>query len=523
MGRKRRLRRGSASRGGKPHLTRPERVRLALEEMGPTFVKFGQLLSTRPDIVPPAYIQELEKLQDHVRHIPFDKIKRELGKQLTGPIRDHFREIDPDPIAAGSIAQVHRATTVEGYDAAVKIRRPGVARTVRVECEILEEMAGLVKTVFAMRENVDPVRLVGDLTRAINRETDLCNELRNLRGFQRNFEGDETVHVPTPYPEHCSAGVLTMEYVDGLKPTSREVLVQAGYDPDVIAQRGARFVLRQVFDFGTFHTDPHPGNMLVLDGNVVAPLDFGQVARLCRRNQMLLAEAVLAVVEQDPDRLVRAFQQQGMVGSQTDPRALSDDLEELLDIYHNLPLREIPFGRMVAQTFELIRQHEVQPPSEFALMLKSTMTVESLAQGLSSDFRLIDELRPYARRLALRQMDPRQLLKTAKQAADDSIRLAGRLPGDITAIIEKVRRGEFQLHIEHEHLDDLVRTMHRSSNRLSFALIIAGLLMASSFLAPQEGSLLGLVSLQTLGVLGYCAAAVLGLWLVGSIIRSRHV
>ncbi|MBS3735127.1 MAG: AarF/ABC1/UbiB kinase family protein [Phycisphaerae bacterium] len=526
VGRKARFRRRAKLHEGRterPKHTRPQRVRMALEELGPTFIKFGQLLSTRPDLVPPAYVAELEKLQDHCRPVPFAKIERELVRQLGGPIEENFRQFDRQPIAAGSIAQVHRAVTREGHTAAVKVRRPGVARTVRIECEILEEMAGLVKSVFALPEHVDPVRLVRELTAAVERETDLSNELRNLRRFARNFADDDTVHIPPAYDEQCAAGVLTMEYIDGVKPTSREALAAAGMDADLVAQRGARFVLRQVFDFGTFHTDPHPGNVLITDGNVVVALDFGQVARLGSRNQALLAEGVLAVVDRDAHRIVSAFQQEDLLSDKTDSRALADELEELLDVYHALPLNEIPFGQMMSQTFDVIRKHHVRPPAEFALMLKSVMTIESLARGLTTEFKLIEELTPYARRLTLEKADPRRLLKAARRAATDTLKLAGRLPGEVGTILTKVRQGDFQVHVRHEHLDDLVHTLDKSSNRLSFALIITGLLVGSSLLVPQDGSLLGLVRLQTLGVIGYCAAALLGLWLVGSIIRSRHL
>lgn len=502
--------------------TRPERFRGALEELGPTFVKFGQLLSTRPDLLPLEYTEELQRLQDEVRPVPWGQIRRTLESELGGRLDDHFQRIERAPIAAASIAQVHQAVTHEGNIVAIKILRPGVAEDIEVECEILEDLARLLKSTLSPEETIDPTRLVEELTEAVGKEVHLTNELRNLQRFQRNFQDDPTVHVPQAFPKYCTDRVLTMEYVEGIKPRNWERLVEAGLDPDVIAERGADFVLRQIFDFGVFHTDPHPANLLAMDGNVVAVLDFGQIARLGSSLQGLVGELVLAIVEQDADRLVRGFEQRDMLSDRTDVQHLTAEMEEMLDIYHSLPVKDIPFGRMMGQTFELIRRHHVRPPAEFSLMLKSLMTIESLAKGLNSDFQLIERLGPYARRLSMEQMDPRRLLRRTRRAAKDAIELAGRLPGDLSMIVSKFRRGDFQMHIQHEHLDSLVRTLDKSSNRVSFALIIAALLIASSMLVAQQGDILGIVGYQSLGVFGYLFAAVLGIWLVIGILRSRH-
>ena len=513
-------RRRDPAASGNEH-TRAQRVRMALEEMGPTFVKFGQLLSTRPDLVAPEYVEELRRLQENVAPVPLAAIQAEIAAELEGSLEDHFAQFDTAPVAAGSIAQVHRAVTVEGDEVAVKVRRPGAVRTVQIECEILEDLAGLVKKVFSLEENIDPVRLVGELTAAIGKETDLANELRNLERFRRNFADDPTVRLPKAFPKHCSGGILTMEFIRGQRLYNREDVLAAGLDPDLIAERGARFVLRQVFDFGLFHTDPHPGNLMAADGNVVVVLDFGQVARLNSANRTLLGELVLAIVENDPGRLVHALDEQDMLGGDTSVAEVTAEVEEVLDLYRSLPIGEVPFGRIMAQTFDSMRRNHVRPPAEFTLMLKSMATIESLARGLRSDFGLLEHLRPFARRLTLQQADPRRLVRLARQSLKDTIELARRLPADLRAIAAKARRGEIQVHVRHEHLENLVRTLDKSSDRVSFAMIIAGLLVASSMLVSQQGHVLGFISMQTLGVIGYMVAAVLGLWVLWSIVRSR--
>ncbi len=502
--------------------SRPVRARLALQELGPTFIKLGQLLSTRPDMLPQEYIVELEKLQDDVPPEAFELIQAEIEKELGAPLADLFASFEHHAIAAGSIAQVYRAVTREGHIVAVKVRRPGIVQALRTECEILLELAGLLKAGLPRDETIDPVRMVREFTTAVEKEVDFTNERRNLERFQRGFADDPTIHVPGTFDAYCTDAVLTMEFIDGVKPSTRQAVASAGYDPTVVADRGAAFVLRQIFDLGFFHADPHPGNFFVLAGSVLAPLDFGQVAHLTAADRQMLADLVLAIVDQDASRLVSTFERSEMLDVGTDLHSLVADMEEMLQQYHGMPLREIPFNKLMMQTFELMRKHRVRPPAQFTLMLKSLMTIESLARALNPDFQIIEHLRPYARRLAWERADPRKFARQARRAMLEGIELAGKLPENLSALMRRLRSGQVQVHIRHEHLETLIFTLHLSANRISFALIIAGLLVGSSILVTQAGSIFGLVRTQTLGLAGYVTAALLGLWLVISILRGRH-
>jgi ubiquinone biosynthesis protein len=509
-------------RAAKEH-TRPVRLRMALEELGPTFIKLGQLLSTRPDLIPAEYISELEKLQDQAPPEKTELIIAEIEKELGGKIDTLFASFDPQPLAAGSIAQVHHATTHDGKDVVLKVRRPDIVKIIQAETKMLEDIAVLLKVAFFEKNTIDPQQMVREFIAAVSQEVDLSIERRNQLRFYHNFKDDPAIHVPEVHEQYCSRGVLTMEYIDGIKCTDTEAIKQADLDPKIIAKRGAEFILKQIFEMGFFHTDPHPGNFFLLPGNVLAPLDFGQVAHLSIRDRELLNDIVLAVVDNDVARMVKGLDRFGIISLQTDVERLTVDLEELFVTYYAMPLRDIPVGKIIMQTFDIIRRHHVRPPSQFTLMLKSLMTIESFANSLDPQFQIIDSLTPYARKFSLREFDPKQILRNTQKVMRDTADLITRFPEDVNAILNKFRQGLLLVRIQHEHLESLSRSFDRSASRISFALIVAALLVASGMLVPQQGIVLGLVSLQTLGILGYIIAAIVGAWLIISIIRSRHL
>jgi len=504
----------------KKHRSRPERVRLALEELGPMFIKLGQLLSTRPDLIPPDYITELEKLQDKVKPEDSQPVKEELEKGLDKKIEDVFEGFDDEPLAAGSIAQVHRARLKSGEEVVVKIRRPEIMDEIRGECAILDDIASILKTTVFHDSTIDPERMVAELSEAVLKEADLGNERRNQIRFLNNFKDDETIHVPKVYEEYCSDNVLTMEYIEGVRPGDAEQVRAEGLDPKIIASRGADFVLKQIFEFGFFHTDPHPGNFFLLEDNVLAPLDFGQVARLSKKDRRLLNEMVLAVVDADAETMLAALEREDMLSERTDTEKVLRDLEQMLATYRDLPLKDIPFNSVMRQTFDIIRKNHIRPAAQFTLMLKSMMTIESFGRALDPDFDIVEHLKPYAKRFSMGGFEPKEAVKNLRKAFRQAGGLAYRLPDDVNNILQKVRKGKFQMRIHQEHLENLTYMLDTSSNRVSFALIIAALLIASSMLVAQEGMVLGLVSLQVLGLIGYLAAVIMGMWLLISMMRS---
>ena len=510
-------------RGKKPvqRHSRPVRVRLALEEMGPMFIKLGQLLSTRPDLIPKEYIRELEKLQDDVPPLPSREIIQELEHHLEDSIDSLFAEFDREPLAAGSIAQVHYGRLPTGEEVAIKIRRPGIVETIRAEIGILRDITNLLRIILFEDSEIDVQQMVEEFSRAILQEADLNHERQNLTRFRLNFQNDQTVRIPAFYRQFCTEGVVVMEYIHGLRPGTREDMLQAGLEPLTISENGTRFVLSQIFEHGLFHTDPHPGNLLIMENNVLAPLDFGQVARLGRGDLQLMNEMMVAIVDNDADILMRALDRHNMLSERTDENRLRGQMEAMLANYYGLPLAEIPFNELFAEIFDIIRNNHIRPPRQFTLMLKAMLTTENMATTMNPDYNIIEHLQPYAKRYRLRAMDPRNLSRNVRNAARGASELAARLPDDLNSIISKARTGKFQMRIHHEHLNELSDTLNKSSSRISFALIITGLLVSSSMLVPQDGTLLQLVTYQQLGIFGYLAAAMLGIGMIISIIRSR--
>lgn len=499
--------------------TTAERLRLALEELGPTFIKFGQILSVRPDLIPESFIKEFQKLQDEVPPFTAEQAKAKIEAQLSKPVEKLFSSFDDVPLAAASIAQVHRAVIEDGEQVVVKIQRPNIRSVIETDLNILFDLARLVERYIPESELYNPVGIVQEFAKTIRRELDFIREGRNIDRFRRNFQDDETVYVSQVYWELTTERVLTMEFIDGIKVSELDKLEAVGLDRKIIAHNGGQAILKQVFDFGFFHADPHPGNIFVLPNNVIAPLDFGMMGSLDEELMEIAGNLLTAIFKKDVNKIISAFTDIGILENTVDIRGLKLDLTDFLDRYYQVPLSQLDVGKIINELTEIIRKHHIMLPADLTLMAKAMVTEEGVGRSLDPNFDLINMAKPYVEKLMMRKLDPRRHLKEFASTMDDFNRLIKILPAEIRTIVTKIKKGDLNIKFEHKGLEHFISELDKASNRLSFSMIIAALIIGSSFIVQLDKGPL-IFGFNIIGILGYLIAAILGLWLVIAIIRS---
>ncbi len=503
-------------------LTQPVRLRLAMEELGPTFVKLGQILSTRPDILSREYIEEFKKLQDNVPSITAEAVRSQIQRELGYPVEDLFAEFSPIPIAAASIAQVHRARLRSGEQVVVKIRRPGIEQVISSDLEILMGLAYLIDQHIPASHIYDPIGIVKEFRRILSREMDFHREGRTIDRFALNFRDDPTVKVPKVFWEHTAEAVLTMEFIDGVKISSLQLLTARGHDLKAIARNGADSILKQVLIHGYFHGDPHPGNLYVLEGDVLCYLDYGMVGRLDEDLKFQLIELISAILDRDVDRVLNSLLFSGQMSEETDTQQLQRDLSEFIDDYYELPLQEINAGKLLTEFIDILSTYHIRFPSDLMLLAKALVTIEGIGRQLDPEFNMINHIKPFMGRLARERFNPAALSREAMRTIQGYSALMKSLPRDIKEFIGRVNRNKFKIDLEHRGLERLIVDLDKSSNRISFSMLIASLIVGSSLIMQTERPPF-LFGYPLLGFLGYSIAAVLGLWLAIAILRSGRL
>jgi ubiquinone biosynthesis protein len=504
-----------------PWGSRAERLRLALEELGPTFVKFGQALSTRADLLPEELVVELTRLQDEVPPLPAGAAEEAIEAELGKPIDALFARFDPRPIAAASIAQVHRATLHGGEEVAVKVRRPGIEPTIERDLAILGQLARLADRYLPDSELYQPASLVSEFARAIRAELDLAREGRTIDRFAKNFAGDCTLRLPRVYWERTARGVLTLEYIDGRKVLDL-LRSPAGFDLPLVARRGGDLILRQVLRHGLFHADPHPANVFVLPGNVICLLDFGNVGRIDRQLRTSLAALVHAIVREDPERVTDAILSIGRPLQPLDRDALRREVTELLETYSGAMLRDLSIGGLLHDALAVMHRYRLQFPVDLMLLARAFVTIEGIGRQLDPSFQMVEEARPLVAGILRDRFSPSAVASEMGDLGRELGEALRSVPRDLVQIVEKARDDRLQIQFVHKNLDFFVQEMDRSSNRLSFAIVIAALIVGSS-LVVQRGGGFQLLGMPALGLVGFVAAALFGLWLAIGILRSGRL
>lgn len=507
---------------GRPEQSRAVRLRLAFEELGPTFIKFGQALSTRADLLPAEVIAELALLQDTVPPLPAGTAENAIETALGCGVADLFLEFDTEPLAAASIAQVHRATLPSCEVVAVKVRRPGIETVIEADLAILADLARLMERYLPDSSLYSLGDLVAEFARTIRREQDLVREGRLIERVASQFAGDPTVRFPRVCWPLTTASVLTMEFLDGVKVSTLGTAALPDADPQLVARRGADAVLKQILVNGLFHADPHPGNILVLPGNVVAFVDFGVVGRINRDMRESLADTILAVHQHDAARLAEII-----VGVATPLRPvnmgeLARDLDEMIDVYADLTLGELSLGGLFASITATMARHRLKLPADLLLLIKSVTTIEAVGRQLDPSFKIVEYATPLVASLIEQKSRPAEVALRVADAGRDALTALRTLPANVAEITRRVRSDGMQVQLVHRNLDFFVREMDRSSNRLSFAVVIGAIVIASSImvhaaLGPQA------FGYPLLGVIGFVTAGVLGIGLAIGVLRSGRL
>ncbi|MBN2808207.1 MAG: ubiquinone biosynthesis protein UbiB [Deltaproteobacteria bacterium] len=500
--------------------SKAERLRLALEELGPTFVKLGQLLSTRPDLVSPDILLELRKLQDKVPGFSFAEAEEQIKTSIGSPLTEVFKEFSREPVAAASISQVHRARLRDGSDVAVKVQRPEIEEMIATDIDIMFTLAQLATKHISELEPYQPLLLVREFAKNIRLELDFQVEGRNIDRFAKNFADDPTVHIPTVYWQQSSSKVLTLEWIDGIKVDELDLSGESAFDPLVLAANGADFVLRQILEFGLFHGDPHPGNLFVLPGNVIAPIDFGLVGRLDDELASALLDLLISLLKQDVQGLLRVMFRIGVVDEEKiNLRELRADLFDLLDRYVGVSLKNLRLHNLVKDFMRIVSFHQIRFLPDFMLLLRVLLSVETTARQLDPDFDFVTHAAPLVEKLAEKRFSAEHLQKIVRSQLRELSSLLEVIPGATRDILKKLSRGHLRFEFEHLGLDLFSKNLDRIANRISFTMVVSAIIIASSLIMSADNGF-KIFGYPLLGIIGYILAGGLGTWLAIAILRS---
>jgi len=504
--------------------TRAERVRMILEELGPTFVKLGQIASTRPDLIPGEFISELEKLRDAVPPFPFDQVSEIVEDELRRPLSESFAQFSESSLAAASIGQVHRARLEDGEEVVVKVQRPDIRHTIEVDLEIMLHLATLLERHVQEAELHRPTKIVEEFARVMEQELDYGIERAHLERFANQFLDDDTVYVPKIYRDYSTGRVLTMEYISGVNLADLDALAENGLDRRRIAARGAELMLKQIFVHGFFHADPHPGNVFVLPDNVLCYLDFGMVGRLDRRCREDFADLVYGAAARDAPKTTTALLRLAEHDDEweVDTRALERDVGEMLDLHVVTELGRVDMGRLLQQLFDLLGKHRLRIPADLVMMLKAMTTAEGVGVVLDPQIDMVAIATPYVRKLKMERFAPRRLLGELYESGNELLQLAREIPGGMRELLRLAKRGNLRMGLEHRGFEKMLDTYEHVANRVAFAIVVAALIVGSSLIVvsdipPKWGEV------PLIGLVGFLAAGIMGLVLLVAIIRHGRM
>lgn len=496
----------------------PARVRRALEDLGPSFVKLGQVLATRVDLFPPEWITEFGKLQDAVPALPFDALRPQLSEDLGQAPETLFARLETEALAAASLAQVHRAWLADGTPVVLKVRRPGIRPVVEADLRLLSRLAEIVEAEAPDLRRYRPKEVVRQFTQALRRELDFAIEGRHAERIAANFTDWPEILVPRIHWAWTSERLIVEDYVEGIPGRDLAAVDAAGLDRKYLARRGAQAVLKMMLEDGFFHADPHPGNVFYLPGPRIAFLDFGMVGRLSEERRYQLALLLDGLVNHDAAKVADVLLEWSS-DAQADGEAIAPDIDAFVDQYHGVPLKRLDLAAMLSDLVAILREHGLALPPDLALMTKAFITLEGLGRQLDPDFDMAGEAAPFIERALFNHASPAALARRAWREINDTLALVSRLPQDLRQLLRAARRGKVQVQVDVPPLKQFGDRLDRAISRLALAIVTAALIVGSAIVMTIEHDT-ALPGLPSFGLMGFIAAVLGGLWVLMSIWRS---
>ena len=501
------------------HLEPAQRFRQALEELGPTFIKLGQVLATRIDLFAPAWITELEKLQSNAPALPFEEMLPQMQSALHG--RDPcqvFDNLNTTPRAAASIAQVYEANLKDGTPVIIKVRRPGIEAKIEADLRIMSHIARLVEAEFPEARRYQPQQVVQQFAKSLRRELDLAAEARNIQRFGEKFAGDETLLIPKVYWDYTGQMMNVQQRIDGIPGNQLAQADAAGLDRKLLAVHGANAVLRMILIHGHFHADPHPGNVFYLPGNRLALVDFGMTGLLTHERRNQIADLLISIFDKDETALLDVLLE-WTGDSAVDESKLAADVIEFVFNYSSVHLKDISFGNLLNELMAMIREHHLVMPSDLTLLFKTLITLEGLARQLDSDFDMSMHTAPFVKEVLRLRYSPDAVIKRGAHGVKDMLSVLTGLPRDLAKFFKELRRGRVRIDIDVKRLERFGHQIDRSTNRLTLGIMTASLVIGSSIVMTIQGGP-KIFGMPILGFLGFLIAVLNSLWIVFSIWRS---
>ncbi|QCX38553.1 AarF/ABC1/UbiB kinase family protein [Aureibaculum algae] len=502
--------------------TKYERIRMMLEELGPTYVKLGQIFSNREDMLPPDLIKELVKLQDHVLTLKNFNIKEVVEQELKINSTDYFQSIDSAPLAAASLAQVHKAILLNGNEVVLKVQRPDIKETIEADILVMKQVAKSLEKHSSQAKAFQPKQIIASFEKSIREELQFLQEVENMEHFAKDFKGNASIYVPKVYRELSTDKLICMEFIDGIKVSEIDTLTSLNIDCSTVAKVGVDLYLEQILEHGFFHADPHPGNIFVLPKTQqICFIDFGMMGSIMPNDRDTLSDLLLYFMKNDVKKIIQLLEKIAVKANIDDYKKLEYDLYELIVGVSNTSIKNIRMGIVLNQFKSVLYGNHIILPHYMYMLIRGLIIIEGVGLKLDPKFNITDNLEPYSTKITKKRFSLKRLLKKNFTRLQDLNSLADSLPDDITIILNKIKEGKLVIVHKHKGLKEFQSTLNKASNRLVFAVIIAALSIGSSILVIAKMPPL-VYGIPLLGAIGFILSAVLGFYIVISIFKNKE-